>query len=98
MRCDFMRYKIYVDDNFHYMDESERYFKGGYETAEAAIGAAKAMVDAELVASYKPDMTAGELYDLYTDFGEDPFIVSEDRNCRFSAWDYAKERCQQICG
>jgi hypothetical protein len=93
-----MRYKIYVDDNFHYMDESERYLKGAYETAEAAIGAVKAIVDAELKSYYKPDMPAHELYALYKHFGEDPFIVSEGRDCTFSAWDYARERCQQICG
>ena len=36
-------------------------------------------------------MTAKELYTAYLGFGEDPYIVGE--NIRFSAWEYAKERC-----
>ena len=27
-------FKVYVDDNFHYMDENERYQQGEYETKE----------------------------------------------------------------
>lgn len=30
-------YKVMVDDNFHYMDESERYELGIFPTAEEAI-------------------------------------------------------------
>ena len=30
----FMTYKVFVDDNFHYMDESERYALGEYATLE----------------------------------------------------------------
>ena len=43
----------------------------------------------------KPGMTASELYDAYTGFGDDPFIVcvnSDDERVRFSSWDYAKEQ------
>ena len=46
-------------------------------------------------------MTASELYDAYTGFGDDPFIVvldGADDNAKFSAWNYAKERSRVICG
>jgi hypothetical protein len=92
-----MTYKIAVDDNFHYMDENERSTLGEFETAASALSEAKALVDADLNSLYRPGMTAAELYDLFTSFGSDPFIVSEDQSCHFSAWSYAKQRCQEIC-
>ena len=92
-----VKYQVVVDDNFHYMDESERYTHGEFEASEGALGAAKALVDADLNSLYKPGMTADELYDQYTNFGSDPYIVSEDQSCHFSAWSYAKERCPEIC-
>ena len=33
------KYSVYVDDNYHYMDESERYKKGDYATLDEAIAA-----------------------------------------------------------
>ena len=91
-----MKYKVFVDDNFHYMDEDERYELGEFDTAEEALAAAKRIVDEFLDPAYEPWMTAEELYQGYTGFGEDPFIVSDDPTCRFSAWDYAKERCAML--
>ena len=92
-----MKYTVVVEDNFHYMDESERYTHGVFESAAAALAAAKALVDADLNSLYRPGMTADELYRQYESFGSDPFIVTEDRSCQFSAWTYARERCRQTC-
>ena len=92
-----MKYKVVVDDNFHYMDESERYTHGEFEVSWVALSAAKALVDADLNSLYQTGMTADELYRQYTSFGSDPYIVSEDQSCHFSAWSYAKGRCPDIC-
>ena len=92
-----MKYVVYVDDNSHYSDESERRTLGDFASAQAAIAAARKVVDAYLEAAHKPRMTADELYRSYTAFGEDPFLVTDDPNCTFSAWDYAKERCRELC-
>ncbi|WP_334380406.1 hypothetical protein [Bradyrhizobium sp. AZCC 1577] len=85
-----------MDDNFHHANEDERYEHGVFSTAEEAIAACKRIVDEDLNNSYKPGMTEKELYEIYTMFGDDPFVVSldgADNAARFSAWDYAKERC-----
>ena len=94
-----MTYKIFVDDNFHYMDESERYEFGEYETLTAALQAAKGIVDACLTSAYKPGITADDLYKGYISFGEDPFIIptNHEETITFSAWDYAKQRCAELC-
>jgi hypothetical protein len=88
-----------VDDNFHYMDESERCEHGGFATAEEAIAACKRIVDEDLKNSYKPGITERELYEAYTAFGEDPFVVAvdnTDKAVHFSARDYARERCRAL--
>ena len=93
-----MRFTVFVDDNSHYQDESERYKKGDYPTAKAAVAACKKNVDDYLSAAYREGMSASELYQSYTSFGEDPFVVSESGRTRYSSWAYAKERCSEICG
>ncbi len=92
-----MVYVVFVDDNFHYMDESERYKLGEFETAEAAEAACRKIVDEFLMQNHKPGSSFEELYKLYTMFGEDPFIIGQPE-CRFSAWNYAKQRAEEICG
>ncbi len=80
------RYIVYVDDNFHYMDEEERYKLGEFDTPEAAIQACRRIVDDFLLANYRPGQTAEKLNELYRTFGEDPWcpLVTS------SAWGYAE--------
>jgi hypothetical protein len=91
-------YRVFVDDNFHYMDESERYPHGEFDSCESAIEACKSIVD-EFFLSYDLERASPEyLWQQYAFFGEDPFIVSTDSNCRFSARDYASRRCRELGG
>jgi hypothetical protein len=91
------KYEVYVDDNFHFMDEGERYKLGEFETCEEAVAACKKIVDEFLEKGYKKGMSFKELYVGYTGWGEDPFIVSDDKTCFFSAWTYAKKRSAELC-
>ena len=88
-----MGYKVFIDENSHYMDESERWLQGEVESYEAALATCRRIIDGFLAANYGAGMTADELFKLYTFFGEDPFIVPDDGVQRFSGWDYAKRRC-----
>jgi hypothetical protein len=93
------RYKVLVDDNFHYQDEDERYELGIFATPEEAVAACKRLVDEDLENAFQPGDTGATLYERYTMFGEDPFIVALDEGAaaiRFSAWDYAKERSELL--
>ena len=91
------RFEVFVDDNFHYQDESERYKYGDYETYEKAVEVCKEIVDEELLHLYKSGKNAAELYCSYTSFGEDPFIRPSPPKERFSAWNYARQRCEELC-
>jgi hypothetical protein len=95
------RYKVMVDDNFHYEDPEERWEQGVYETAEDALAACRRINDHSLREGYRPGMSAQAVYDYYTSFGDDPFVViidGVDDNFKFSAWSYAEQRCHSICG
>ena|SRR5688500_13460771 len=92
------KYTVIVDDNFHHMENGERYKLGEFDTCEAAIAACKKVVDDFLIPTYEPHHTQEELWKLYTTFGDDAFIVTEDPACRFSGWNYARERCREIAG
>lgn len=93
-----MSFRVLVDDNFHYMDADARTTLGDFETLEAAIAAAKTLVDDWLASGYQPGMSADKLYQDYTLFGEDPFIVGPGLSgVPFSAWNYARERCAALC-
>jgi hypothetical protein len=94
-----MPYVVMVDDNFHPQDEDERYELGEFADGAEAIEHCRRIVDGFLESGYKTGMSASELFSHYTTFGEDPFIVSRDApKVSFSAWDYARERCRELCG
>jgi hypothetical protein len=92
------QFEVLIAGNFHDMLSSETYKLGSYPSLEAAIAVSKDIVEQDLQSAYKPGMTAAELYKMYVMFGEDPFLVGPgvDR-VSFSAWIYAKRRCEEIC-
>jgi hypothetical protein len=91
-------YKIMVDDNFHYMEEDERWEYGIFASAEEALDACRRLVDEALIGAYRDGATAEQLFVHYTSFGDDPFIVALDdaEKVDFSAWTYAKERAAEL--
>ena len=88
-------YIVYVDDNYHFMDESERYSAGKYYTPDEAIKKCKALVDNWLEEHKEKAKSAVDLYNSYTSYGEDPFVKGPTK-VEFSAWNYAKKRCDEI--
>jgi len=89
------KYTVYVDDNFHYMDENERYTEGEYDSKEEAIAVMKKIVDDCILSAFNQDRstTADFLYAGYQMGGVDPWCMGTG----FMAWDYAKELCEKLC-
>ncbi|MFA7157521.1 MAG: hypothetical protein WC123_07555 [Bacilli bacterium] len=91
------KYIVKIDDNYHYMDESERINDGGYKTLEEAIDRCKMIVLNNLKELYKKGMDAGDLGAQWAMFGEDPFIVGGDESVPFSSYEFVnKTLCQEI--
>lgn len=94
------KFTVLVNDNYHYQDEEARYQLGEFDTLPAAITACQRLVD-EYLDEAREDPTssmasADDLYRSYTTFGPDPFVVGAVEHLPFSAWTYAKQRCQDI--
>jgi hypothetical protein len=84
---------VKVYDNFHYMDESETYRMGPYESAAAALAIARGVVENSLRQSLASLSTTTDLDALirnYRMFGEDPTVEGE-HPVAFSAWDYVDQ-------
>ena len=78
---------VYVDDNFHFMDESERYRLGSFDQLEDAVSACRDVVEAFL--RDNTAKTAKDLFKSYVAFGDDPWIKSSEPDryqAHFSAW------------
>jgi hypothetical protein len=94
-----MPYTVYVDDNARYMDEEARSRDSEWDDADAAVARCRGIVDTYLEAALEPGMSWRQLFDSYTTFGEDPWILAAPgEELASSAWDYARERCQALCG
>lgn len=89
-------YRVMVDDNYRYMEVEARYERGMFATCARAVVACRQIVDQFLQAEYHLPMTTEDLWQVYTGFGPDPFIVGPEPVCSFSAWEYARIRCREI--
>jgi hypothetical protein len=90
-------FTVFVADNFHYLDQDSTYKLGAYPTWAEAEAAARRLVDGCLEEGFRPGITPEVLYEGYVAFGDDPYIVPNPPGETFSAWDYAKQRCAEMC-
>ena len=90
-------YEVFVDDNFHYMDEDERYSSGVFQTYSEALRHAKQVVDKSLRDLLETGKSADDLMASYVLFGQDPWIRPTPQGTeRFSARAYAPQRAHEI--
>ena len=85
-------YKVWIDDNFHFMDEDERVFHGEFDTPTQAIVACQKIVDANIESITEDETDPDKAYESYVCFGDDPWIQGID----FSAFEYAKLKIQEV--
>ena len=89
------KYTVRMLDNFHFMDKSEEYNSGTYDTYEEAVDKCKSILDDFLESAYQPGDTAETLYGTYVQYGETPLIWGEDLG-DFDSNKYARMRCMEI--
>ncbi|MCS6820447.1 MAG: hypothetical protein NZ551_01105 [Microscillaceae bacterium] len=85
------KYVVMVDCNYHYMDESERYQAGEFDTPEEAINLCKEIVESSI--QYEEGKTPEELFNMYCMFGKDPYIIGD---VSFSGREYAKKYIEKL--
>jgi len=79
------KYKVFVDDNYHYMDEGERYPVGSFKSLAEACEKCEELTIKSLKHLYEQGMTPDKLRAQWALFGEDPFIRGADESVPFSA-------------
>ena len=85
------KYTVYVDDNFHHMDESYRYELEQYDTWSDAVKVCKMIVDENIKSYIQEGIDVADLYRHYTSVGDDPWVTPVPEGLQyFSAWSYAK--------
>lgn len=99
MTTETKKFHLRVYDNFHYMDESEAYNHGQYDTYEDALIAAKAIVDEFFEHNWQIGITPDSLIGQFSLYGEDPIILPNEPGKleRFSARTYANISAVEIC-
>jgi hypothetical protein len=91
------KYQVCVDDNYHYMDESERYSAGSYRSLSKAIEKCVEITVKSLEHMYEEGITPEKLKAQWTMFGDDPFIVGGEGSVPFSARNFiTTELCKAI--
>jgi len=90
-------FTVLVDDNFHFMDEDERWTAGTYDSLREALERCLQMVGQDLLQGHQATMAAADLYESYTMMGDDPFIAGPMKSM-FSAWGYAQELATFLAG
>ncbi len=89
------KYTVRILDNFHFMDQSEEYNSGTFDTHKAAVDKCKRIIDEFLESAYRADETAEGLYATYIMYGETPIILGPDSG-NFSSNDYTMIRCIEL--
>lgn len=99
MTTETKKFHLRVYDNFHYMDESEVYNHGQYDTYEAALIAAKAIVDDFFEYNWQIGITPDSLIGQYCLCGEGPIILPNEhgKHERSSARTYANISAVEVC-
>ena len=91
------KYKVFVDDNYHYMDESERYVADSYSSLEDAVERCKELTIKSLEDLYEDGITPENLSAQWAMFGEDLYIVGAGGSVPFSARKFiTTELCKEI--
>ena len=81
---------VKVYDNYHYMDESATSTRGPFASADAALVAARDIVENSLYECLAAGNSAEDLIRRYRMFGDDPVVLGPDAP-DFSAWSYVDE-------
>lgn len=91
------KYKVYIDDNYHYTDQSKRSAVGSYHSLEEAVEKCKEITIESLGHLFEEGITPENLSAQWSLFGDDPFIVGGHGSVPFSARKFiTTELCESI--
>lgn len=86
-----MTIKLLVQDFSDYGESNASREVGSFATYAEALAAAQARVEACLEEFYVAGISADDLFQRWSLFGEDVFLIPDEGTPAFSALEYAKE-------
>jgi hypothetical protein len=86
------RYRVYAYSSFHFMGDAEKYLVGEFADCASAVAVCEKIVDDFLSATPGKANSPETLLEEYESSGPEPYIESDDPDCRFSAIDYVHQR------
>lgn len=90
-------FQVFIDDNYHFMDESARHSGGAFDTYDEALAKAKMIVRASVKECAEGKDSAGEILGCYKMFGDDAWIdPTPDGVEKFSAWEFARTVAEEL--
>lgn len=87
-----MTIRLVVQDFSNYGESDASREVGSFATPAEALAAAQARVEACLKEFFTPNISAEDLFQQWSLFGEDVFLIPDEGEPPFSAMAYAKER------
>jgi hypothetical protein len=93
-----MPYTLVAGDNFHPQEREHQYDVGIFATAAEVVAAEQAFLCKSVLEHYAPGMTAEDLFNRFSGFGEITFIFADggDPRVDFDPWAYAKQQAKLI--
>jgi hypothetical protein len=85
-------FRVILHENFSLSGDEVPSDEGHFQTFEAALDHCKALIDQDLDAMRRPDMSPQDLFECWVQFGDCPVIHPGD----FSAEDYVRMRCRSL--
>ncbi len=80
------------------MDEEEAYLHESFDSLDAALLAAKKIVEGFISSNYENGLKPEDLTSRYKMFGEDRIVINPLGEIeKFSAWNYAEEYAKSYC-
>ena len=92
----FMKFDVKISNHGRYMDDESR-ASISFNSEKEAIDECKEIVDESIFELHKTGMSPEELFSMYTQFGDDPYVICGEKKIEFSSFDYAKIKCTEIC-
>ncbi len=91
-----VEWRVYVEDRERYADADGRRLHGSYASAESARAEARQVVERSLQELAGPAHTAASLFQLWSLYGQDAFLVPDNPEDPFSGQEYAREQAARF--
>jgi len=86
-------YRVFLDENFSLTEIDMPELAGRFARLDQALAHCRSLMESDLRAMLRPDMSAQDLFECWIQFGDSPRIEGQD----FDAESCARSLCPKLC-